>query len=148
MSPILGYKTLTSVFVFNSLWNFNNNVISAEPPDPNIDPDLFRIVTKSMIHGSCSRLNSNPPCMDENHQCTKRFPRAFINETQTGLDGYPLYRRRKPEDGGQATTIDCRHNSSVPIDNRWIVPYSPILCRMFNAHTGWPKKDAPGLLCL
>ena len=111
-----------------------DNVISAELPDPNIDPDLFRIVTKSMIHGPCGRLNSNSPCMDENHQCTKRFPRAFINETQTGFDGYPLYRRRKPEDGGQTTTIDCRHNSSVPIDNRWIVPYSPILCRMFNAH--------------
>jgi len=54
-------------------------------------------------------------------------------ETQTGEDGYPKYRRRKPEDGGFTTTITVR-NVDIDIDNRWIVPYSPILSKTFQAH--------------
>ena len=110
-----------------------DSVISAELPDPEQDPILFGIVLKSMVHGPCGRLNPNSPCMNENHQCTKRYPRAFLRETQTGEDGYPLYRRRCPEDGGHSAVIESRSNSFT-IDNRWIVPYCPILSRMFNAH--------------
>lgn len=56
-----------------------------------------------------------------------------IHETQTGNDGYPLYRRRQPNNGGYITTIKMR-NVYVDIDNRWIVPYSPLLSKMFDAH--------------
>ena len=30
--------------------------------------------------------------------------------------------------------IDGRRATSITIDNCWIVPYSPVLCKMFNAH--------------
>lgn len=49
-------------------------------------------------------------------KCTKRYPRELIRETQTGGDGYPLYRRRKPEDGGQKTIINLK-NVNIDIDN-------------------------------
>ena len=111
-----------------------DSIISAELPDPVADPVLFGIVLKSMVHGPCGRLNLNSPCMDERHMCTKKYPRAFINETQTGDDGYPLYRRRKPEDGGHSAVIEGRSGARITIDNSWIVPYSPVLLRMFNAH--------------
>jgi len=39
-------------------------------------------------------------------KCTKKYPRALIRETQTGEDGYPLYRRRRPGDGGFTTYIN------------------------------------------
>ncbi|GFU59942.1 ATP-dependent DNA helicase [Trichonephila clavipes] len=50
-------------------------------------------------------------------------------ETQTGEDGYPQYRRRYPEDGGIVTQIKGNN-----VDNRWVVPYNPVLSRTFNAH--------------
>ncbi|GBM44850.1 hypothetical protein AVEN_201095-1 [Araneus ventricosus] len=46
--------------------------------------------------------------------CTKRYPRHILKETQTGQD----------EDRG----------SEVSVDNTWIVPYCPLLTKIFNAH--------------
>ena len=66
-------------------------LISAELPDPRLDPRLFQTVKNSMLHGPCGPLNKNSPCMKDG-KCTKCFPRPFLKETQTGEDGYPLYR--------------------------------------------------------
>ncbi|GFX07198.1 uncharacterized protein TNCV_2424031 [Trichonephila clavipes] len=59
----------------------------------------------------------------------KKYPRCFQKETQTGEDGYPQYRRRSPEDGGIVTKIKGNN-----VDNRWVVPYNPVLSCTFNAH--------------
>lgn len=85
-----------------------------------------------MIHGPCGVMNPNSPCMKDK-KCSTRYPREFIQKTQTGLDGYPLYRRRNPDDGGQTITKVLR-NIRMDIDNRWIVPYNPLLSKIFNAH--------------
>ncbi|GFQ92396.1 ATP-dependent DNA helicase [Trichonephila clavata] len=85
-----------------------------------------------MVHGPCGVINPFSPCMKIG-RCTKRYPRDFLKETQTGRDGYPLYRRRRPEDGGFPTVINVRH-SEVVVDNRWIFPYCPLLSRIFCAH--------------
>jgi len=63
----------------------------------------------------------------------QKYPRALIRETQTGEDGYPLYRRRIPGDGGFTTYINM-HNREIEVENRWIVPYNPVLSKMFQAH--------------
>ncbi|GFR15770.1 ATP-dependent DNA helicase [Trichonephila clavata] len=55
--------------------------------------------------------------------------KCFRKETQTGEDGYPQYRRRSPENGGIVTQI--KENN---VDNRWFLPYNPVLSRTFNAH--------------
>lgn len=70
-----------------------DQVISAEIPDSEVDPILFEVVTKNMIHGPCGVLNPNSPCMVDG-KCSKRYPRDLIQETITGNDGYPQYRRR------------------------------------------------------
>ena len=105
-----------------------DSVISAELPDPSTDKDLFEIVKTQMVHGPCGPLNFNSACMKDN-KCTKRYPKQFLKDTQTGEDGYPSYRRRKPDDGGFTTRIGQNE-----IDNRWIVPYCPLLTKTFNAH--------------
>ena len=109
-----------------------DDIITAELPDPEEDPELFQIVKKNMIHGPCGLHNPHSPCM-KNGKCTKKYPRQLLPETQTGGDGYPLYRRRKPDDGGHTTTIKI-NNVDFEIDNQWIVPYSPMLLKSFNAH--------------
>ncbi|GAB1865879.1 ATP-dependent DNA helicase [Camponotus japonicus] len=109
-----------------------DQIISAEIPDVDIDPDLFEVVTKNMIHGPCGLLNNNSPCMSD-RKCTKRYSRDLLAETITGNDGYPLYRRRSTEDGGKSITLKVRNND-IEVDNRWVVPYSPLLSKTFKAH--------------
>lgn len=109
-----------------------DNVISAEIPDVTIDPELFEVVTKNMVHGPCGEINPNSPCMIDG-KCSKRYPRPLIHDTVTGNDGYPLYRRRPTDDISKSTVIKVR-NLDVVVDNGWIVPYSPILLKIFAAH--------------
>ena len=111
-----------------------DNLISAEIPDEKFDPELFDIVKSTMVHGPCGLKNPESPCMDKaKGLCSKRFPKDFIEETQSDGDGYPLYRRRSPDDGGHTFELKVRGVTHV-IDNRWIVPYNPLLLRAFGAH--------------
>ncbi|XP_075469185.1 uncharacterized protein LOC142502199 [Ascaphus truei] len=110
-----------------------DNVISAELPNPQEDPILFAIVTKNMIHGPCGNINIHAPCMKDG-KCTKQFPKTFIADTQSGDDGYPQYRRRAPTDGGYTATITIRNNKHIQVDNKWVVPYCPLLTKIYNAH--------------
>lgn len=111
-----------------------DDIISAEIPDANIDKKLHDTVVKSMIHGPCGALNLSSPCMKDG-KCTKKYPRAILKDTQTSENGYPLYRRRGPDDGGRTATIRNRDGQeTIVVDNRWIVPYSPLLTKIFDAH--------------
>jgi hypothetical protein len=59
-------------------------------------------------------------------QCSKGYPRSFRNETSLDENGYPLYRRR---DNGLKVLV-----KGVELDNCWVVPYNPYLCKKFNGH--------------
>lgn len=109
-----------------------DKIISAELPNESEDPELFNIIKRHMIHGPCGTLNSKSPCMVDG-KCCKRYPRELICETQTGHDGYPMYRRRAVRDGGYKTVIKV-NGVDIDIDNRWVVPYSPILSKAFKTH--------------
>jgi hypothetical protein len=109
-----------------------HKVISAELPDPNTDPLLFDIVKRHMIHGPCGNLNNKSSCMSDG-KCTKKDPQDLIRKTQAEEDRYPLYRRRRPGDGGFITYINM-HNRETEVDNRWIVPHNQVLSKMFQAH--------------
>ncbi|XP_034044527.1 uncharacterized protein LOC117526576 [Thalassophryne amazonica] len=109
-----------------------DSIISAELPDPEEDPELYNTLQTQMVHGPCGQLNQNSPCMEDG-KCTKRFPKQLLQETQTGRDGYPLYRRRAPEDDGHTAKLQVR-GQEVEIDKRWIIPYNKLLSKTFNAH--------------
>ena len=106
-----------------------DSIVSAEIPDPAINPILFNIVTKHMLHGPCGLLNRACPCMI-NNKCSKQFPKDFCTETLVPQDGYPIYQRRSPENGG----ISFVSEGGMTIDNRWVVPYNPFLTKKYNAH--------------
>ncbi|GFR15403.1 helitron_like_N domain-containing protein [Trichonephila clavata] len=109
-----------------------DEIISAEIPDIEIEKDLHDIVSKNMIHGPCGSLNNNSPCMSDG-KCIKRYPRDLLAEAITGNDEYPFYRRRSTEDGGKSIKLKVLNNT-IDVDNRWVVPYSPLLLKTYNAH--------------
>ncbi|XP_029172028.1 uncharacterized protein LOC114941268 [Nylanderia fulva] len=74
------------------------------------------------------------PCM-ENGKCKKNFPKPHTNDTITDIDGYPMYRRRNTENGGHTFTMRLPNSTNqVEFDNRWVVPYSPLLSKTYEAH--------------
>ena len=107
-------------------------IVSAEIPDKETNPHLHDVVIANMVHGPCGKMDPNCPCMKDG-LCTKHYPKDFVPETMCSEDGYPLYRRRRPDDGGQTAKKTIRGNE-VEVDNRWVVPYSPYLCHMFKCH--------------
>ena len=107
-----------------------DDIISAQIPNPEEDPELYNLVKTWMIHGPCGNR-----CKDDSGNCTKNFPKPFMKETKSGHDGYPLHKRLSPEDGGfkiGKTTADNRVNE---FDNRHVVPYNPYLLRNLDCHT-------------
>ncbi|AEE09607.1 putative DNA helicase [Cotesia vestalis bracovirus] len=109
-----------------------DDIICAEIPDYEVDPDLHDVVTTNMIHGPCGAINPQSPCMVDG-KCSKRYPRKLTAETVTGNDGYPLYRRRSPDDNGRTVTTKVKRMDFV-VDNSWIVPYSPLISKSFKTH--------------
>ena len=99
--------------------------ITAEIPDKNEDPELYKIVTDHMIHGPCGPLNPSCPCTVKN-KCTKKFPKEFNDQTFIDDSGYAIYKRRN--DG---STIK---KSGTELHNGYVVPYNPGLLRMFQSH--------------
>ncbi|XP_071727923.1 uncharacterized protein [Rutidosis leptorrhynchoides] len=80
-----------------------------------------------MIHGPCGgKKNPKCPCTDIEKKCTKRFPKAFVDETSVDKDGYPMYKRR--DNGRKATKLG--HD----LDNGLVVPYNPLLLKRYQAH--------------
>ena len=103
--------------------------ISAEIPDPVSQPELYEIVKSTMIHGPCGIVDGKSydksPCQSSG-TCSKKYPKTFVHTTNISVDGYPLYRRRN--DGRSVRIRDCR------LDNRWVVPYSPVLSLRYGSH--------------
>ena len=102
-----------------------DDLICAEIPDQNEDPELYETIKATMIHGPCGAINPNSPCMEDGH-CSKEYPKAFSDETVMAHNGYPIYRRR--EDGRTVTVRD------MEVDNRWVVPYNPWASKKYNCH--------------
>ncbi|XP_065678442.1 uncharacterized protein LOC136093385 [Hydra vulgaris] len=65
-----------------------DSLISAEIPDPAVDPELFEIIKSCMIHGPCGILNPNSPCMKDG-KYTKKFPKEFNPHTVAIFNGNP-----------------------------------------------------------
>ena len=42
-----------------------NIVVTAEIPDENLYPELYKLVKRHMIHGPCGYQNLNSSCMNE-----------------------------------------------------------------------------------
>ncbi|CAN1250924.1 ATP-dependent DNA helicase PIF1 [Linum perenne] len=102
-----------------------DKIISAELPDPELDPVGYVAVTKFMIHGPCGHDHPSSPCMKEGH-CSKFFPKSYATETTFDDNGYVTYRRRQ-------TDITAVKAGTI-LDNRYVVPYHRELLIKYQAH--------------
>ncbi|KAI9123500.1 hypothetical protein K1719_004800 [Acacia pycnantha] len=107
-----------------------NNFICVEIPDNNSYPLMYKLVRQFMLHGPCGRSNIKAPCM-KNQKCSKYFPKKFTENTTIDEDGYPTYRRR---DNGRTIKV-----KGIPLGNRYVVPYNPLLLQKFHAHINIEK---------
>ena len=116
-----------------------DSFVSAEIPDPQTQPVLHEIITRSMLHGFC---NADSPCWRQG-RCSKHFPVDFCAATETSANGMRVnHRRRSPEDGGRTFV-----RGDYTYTNAHVVPYSPYLCLRYGTHinvvictsTGWIK---------
>ncbi|KAL4286249.1 hypothetical protein AHAS_Ahas19G0067300 [Arachis hypogaea] len=99
--------------------------ICAELPNSQKFPSLYNVVTKYMIHGPCGQLRPSSPCMKDG-KCSKFYPKRFVDQMSFDEDGYLIYRRRN-----MGVTVKI---NDVDIDNRFVVPYNPLLLMKYHAH--------------
>ena len=74
--------------------DYYDEIVSAEIPDPDLHPQLYATVIRTMTHGPCGSLNPDAPCMidDGGHkQCSKNFPKNFQEYNEENEDGYLIY---------------------------------------------------------
>lgn len=95
--------------------------VSCELPDPDLNPELHRRVTKYMLH------NCNGRCLDKDGRCKKGFPHSFREETvmNDGKGWIGLKRAR----GGATFT-----KGGTTYDTRHVVPYNPFLLMRYDCH--------------
>lgn len=111
---LLKFKERSRLRTFESI----DSIVSAEIPDPNEEPELFRLVIKNQIHGPC-----NANCL-VNGVCKKRFPKPFNENTYIVNGEYPVYRRRN-----RPITFEGR-----VYNNDYVVPYNKKLTKIFKSH--------------
>jgi len=73
-------------------------------------------VLKHTVHGACGSHNVASPCMGLDGSCSEKFPKDLASATTTTEDSYSHYRRRSPQDGGEAVAF-IRGNRAWQIDS-------------------------------
>ncbi|XP_058764578.1 uncharacterized protein LOC131638036 [Vicia villosa] len=66
-----------------------DRIISAEIPDPVLEPRLYNLVKTHMVHGPCGLANQNSQCMKEG-KCSKYYQKKFQSTTVVDQDEYPI----------------------------------------------------------
>ena len=51
--------------------------MSAEIPDKDKDPDLYKIITELNIHCPCGNSYVYNGCFNDKKECSKDFPKAY-----------------------------------------------------------------------
>ncbi|CAN6685077.1 unnamed protein product [Malus baccata var. baccata] len=98
-----------------------DRIVRAEIPNEDVEPQLYNVVLKHMIHGPCEIHNPQSPCM-KNGSCKRKYPKPFAPVTVQGNDSYPIYQRR-----GNRLPVSLDRQGNIMVDNSWVIPYNPWL---------------------
>ena len=100
-------------------------MISAQLPNPQLQPLLYAKVTKYMLHGSCGIDNPQAKYI-VNGKCSKHFPKEYRERTNWAEDSYPLYTR--PDNG-----LVFEYNGTR-FTNQYVVLHCSQLLLLFDCH--------------
>ncbi|XP_074323776.1 uncharacterized protein LOC141660687 [Apium graveolens] len=92
-----------------------DKMVSAEIPDPEIDPVGYNVVSNYMIHGPCGSDYTKSPCMVKGNYI-KHFPNRYNSHTFFDECGFPIYKRTRT-----GITINKK---GINLDNRFVVPFN------------------------
>ncbi|XP_074374412.1 uncharacterized protein LOC141714815 [Apium graveolens] len=99
--------------------------MSAEIPDPLLDPVGYAAVKEFMIHGPCGLQNVKSPCM-KYLRCIRHFPKNYCAQSTFDDSGFQIYMRRRIN-----ITVEIR---KTELDNQWVVPYNRDLLVKYQCH--------------
>ncbi|XP_074352273.1 uncharacterized protein LOC141691433 [Apium graveolens] len=102
-----------------------DNFVSAEIPDPLLDPVGYTVVKEFMIHGPCGLQNVKSPCMKD-LRCIRHFSKKYCARTTFDDSSFPMYMRRRTN-----ITVEIR---KAELDNQWVVPYNQDLLVKYQCH--------------
>jgi hypothetical protein len=103
-----------------------DQLVSAEFPDPQLQPELHDAVQQFMVHGPCDvRLHLGCRSQSSNGMCSRNFPKEFNSVTRILHDGFPEYRRR-----GRFCGLD----GNRVVHDEWVVPHNPYLLARYRCH--------------
>ncbi|XP_074324655.1 uncharacterized protein LOC141661537 [Apium graveolens] len=102
-----------------------DNFVSAEIPNPDVDPVGYNAVKAFMIHGPYGTDNMKSPCMKD-FKCSRHFPKKYCSRTMFDECGFPIYKRRKT-----GITVKVR---GAELDNQYVVPYNRDLLVKYQCH--------------
>jgi hypothetical protein len=97
--------------------------ISAEIPDPVLDPELHQLCKDFQLHTPCD-MNSDSGCR-QGKPCKRHFPKDMSRITVIMNNAFPKYRRR----GFHSCNIDGRL-----VGDDWVVPHNPYLTKKYLCH--------------
>ena len=114
-----------------------DKIICAEIPDEYLKDGkknpLHEAVKKFMLHGPCGQANPTLSCMRDGQHCRYNFPKDYVSATDMSEDGYPHYRRRSPEEGGN-TCEKYKNGKRIEYSNKDVVPYNKYLLYKYDCH--------------
>ena len=94
--------------------------MTAEIPNKETQPELYKLVKKYMVHGPCVGFNTKSPCLDgQKTHCDKNYPMKYQEHTTSTETGFITYRRRSVEQGGHTMDIKISgHDKPITLDNK------------------------------
>ena len=120
-----------------------DTIVSAQLPDKEKNPELYKIIVDHHLHNPCGSLNPHAPCM-ENGVCKFGFPFEYQEHTIDTEDGYPLYQRLKPDgdkfiERDKSVSLKAKDGGNgkrfkYDFTNKDVSSYNPYLAMKFNAH--------------
>ncbi len=105
-----------------------DQIITAQIPNPDTQKRAHKLFEKHQIHGPCHFFKK---CLRDGY-CSKYFPKEFQKKTINAKDGFAIYKRLSPEDGG--FTCKCKWDPNFVVDNRYAVPTNLDLLLKYECH--------------